>query len=132
MAENKTLLELVESAHKTSVEHGFWPNGERNFGESMALITSELSEALEENRSGNTDIYVNEDGKPEGELVELIDAAIRLFDMIGRKVWEHDGEFVVYDAPVEGNVVAVVDLDGAFQLKADYNRGRAALHGRKY
>ncbi len=46
------LTELVRSAHENAVEHGFWEDPP-DFGTSIALIHSELSEALEEVRADN-------------------------------------------------------------------------------
>lgn len=53
---------------------------ERNHGEMFALIHSEISEALEAHRKDSMD-----DKLPhrKGVPVELFDAAIRIFDMIG-------------------------------------------------
>lgn len=51
-----TIDELVKDAHENAIEHGFWDNPPE-FGTSIALIHSELSEALEERRSGNPNIW---------------------------------------------------------------------------
>lgn len=79
---------LSKEVHQNAVEHGWWEE-ERSFGEVIALIHSELSEALEEYRNGHavTEIYYNGD-KPEGVPVELVDVAIRLLDVVGKNGWE--------------------------------------------
>lgn len=72
--------ELIKEIHENAVAHGWW-EGERDIAEIYALIHSELSEALEEYRSGKEMIYYV-DGKPEGIAVELADAVIRILDYI--------------------------------------------------
>jgi NTP pyrophosphatase (non-canonical NTP hydrolase) len=43
----------IKEAHKTAVEKGFYPEGEdKNIGEMLMLIVSELGEALEAHRCG--------------------------------------------------------------------------------
>ena len=47
---------LVAKAHGNAVKHGFW-EPPLAFGTAIALIHSELSEALEEERNGNPDVW---------------------------------------------------------------------------
>ena len=47
---------LVAKAHENAVKHGFW-EPPLAFGTAIALIHSELSEALEEERNGNPDVW---------------------------------------------------------------------------
>ena len=53
---------------------------ERNFGEMIALMHSELSEALEAHRKDLSDDHLPEH---DGWKVELIDCVIRIFDVLG-------------------------------------------------
>lgn len=75
--------EVAKEIHKNAVAHGGWDET-RTFPEIVALIHSELSEALEEYRSnhGVTEVY-QEAGKPEGVPIELADAIIRILDYCG-------------------------------------------------
>lgn len=105
-----SIADIMEAAHATAVKKGWYAIGmrrtgakrefteddgsvweeqdivsepvSRNTGEVLALMHSELSEALEEWRSGQslTDIRYGEGGKPEGFGVELADVIIRICD----------------------------------------------------
>lgn len=118
-----TISELVTRAHDNAVKHGFW-NPAPAFGTSIALIHSELSEALEEVRAGKPELYFKEVNgftvtdaterrgeKPEGVAVELADAVIRIADLCG-----HLG----------------IDLDAVIAEKMAYNAGRPYKHGKRF
>ena len=103
-----SLNELSAKVHQTAVEHGWWEDEDYNFGEKLALIHSEVSEALEAWRETDEPWYG--DGKPEGWGIELIDAVIRILDLMG---------------------VEDLDIDLLMQVKMDYNGTRPYKHGGK-
>lgn len=106
-----TVTALVRAAHATAVEKG-WHDKERSLGEAVALMHSELSEALECLRSHGpmTKWYRQEDGKPEGFAVELADTVIRIADTCG---------------------ALGIDLEDALIEKLIFNRSRPYRHGYK-
>lgn len=111
MTNELTLNGLVKTAHKAAADKGFWDT-KPNIGEKIALIHSELSEALEEVRAGHAPDEVYEvDGKPEGMPIELADVVIRVADLCG-----HYG----------------IDLNAAVEKKLRYNDRRPAKHGKQF
>lgn len=132
--------DLVKKAHENALVHGFW-NPPLDFGTAIALIHSELSEALEEEREGRPLIWYhctagNGAGqpctpakrhdckmegkeswctfrhvKPEGAAVELADAVIRIADLCG---------------------YLGIDLNAVIREKMAYNADRPYKHGKQF
>ena len=115
--------DLCKEAHELAKEKGWYPSEGRNLGELIALITSELSEALEEARiasfkqtESNNYTYYESDkenssmDKPEGFAIEIADTVIRIADLCG-----------YYN----------IDLEKALKIKMDYNKTRPVRHGGK-
>jgi len=124
------IQEISREIHQNNKDKGFW-DSERNVGEMLMLVTSELSEALEadrEDKRANVEAF-NRDklGTPFHEQAlfkssfeeniknsfedEIADAVIRLFDM------------------AEG---LGIDLEWHIRAKLDYNKLRPKMHGKKY
>ena len=103
--------EVAKEIHENAVKHGWWED-ERSFPEIIALIHSEVSEALEEYRNGHRAMAVSYgyDEKPEGIPIELADVIIRILD------------YCTY---------AGIDIDAAISEKHEYNKSRPYRHGGK-
>lgn len=115
-----SLNKLAEKIHATAVAKGWWNNNHhRNIPEALALVHSEVSEALEEYRNAREGddldaIYYTGDAdakpKPEGFAIELADIIIRVLDL------------------AQG---LGIDLDLALKEKMEYNETRPTRHGGK-
>lgn len=76
--------QLADEVHQNAKAHGFWET-DRNDGEMICLMHSELSEAHEAIRHGNPP----DDKVPEflGTEAELADVIIRIMDMAHARKW---------------------------------------------
>lgn len=113
-----TISELVKAAHDNAVAKGFWPpirldakSEAEKLGLALALIHSEVSEALEELRSGAIVSATLVSGKPVGFGSELADIVIRVADLAG---------------------AVGIDLEGEIERKHAYNLTRPYKHSKAF
>lgn len=116
----KSLNEMMDEVDSFCADKGWRDNGGTSFGERIALLHSEASEALEAYRNWgmrdmtdalNAEKVVKEDPpKPEGVGSEFADVFIRLLD----------------DCAVAG-----INLEAEYERKMAYNRTRPYRHGGK-
>jgi NTP pyrophosphatase (non-canonical NTP hydrolase) len=107
-----TLNELRDECHSIARSKGWYDgdDGNRNVGEQLMLVVTEVAEAMEDLRDSRMTASVDETGKPVGFPVEIADVMIRIFDLAG---------------------YLEIDLDSAVEAKMKFNRQRSYRHGGK-
>jgi NTP pyrophosphatase (non-canonical NTP hydrolase) len=103
-----TIQEAQEEIFAWAKEKG-WCDREVPIPEQIALVHSEMSEALESWRNGES-LYFFKDGKPEGVGSEYADALIRLLHYMS---------------------LLGLNMEEIYRQKQDYNKTRPHRHGGK-
>jgi NTP pyrophosphatase (non-canonical NTP hydrolase) len=109
------LNDLAKSIYEANKEKGFWDK-ERNVGEMLMLVTSELGEAMEAHRKNRFANWANASEDFENSIKdtfedEIADAIIRLLDMCGG---------------------LGIEIESHVFEKLKYNATRPRLHGKLY
>lgn len=138
-----TITEMVQNAYATAIKHGFWDDPPE-FGTSIALIHSELSEALGEVRAGRPALYFpcNAGGMCCEETDKNTSCGSRVWDPRDPETYckakseKPEGwavelaDAVIWIADLCGFMG--IDLEEIIKLKMDYNEHRSYLHGKKF
>ena len=116
----KSFKEVVDECHEAAVTSGWWsdvnPNDPYVFGTKLALVHSEVSEALEGGRKNKMDDHLPH---RKAEEVELADACIRIFDLAGARKLDLYG--------------AIIEKMAYNAVRADHKpENRAAEGGKKF
>lgn len=104
------LNELAKECHEISKSKGFYES-QPDLMTQLVLVHSEVSEAVEAERIGDSRMRLDEKGKPEGVPSELADVIIRVLDICGNRG---------------------IDISAAVKAKLDYNRTREYKHGKRF
>lgn len=121
--------ELAKEVYRRNVEKGFYQK-EKNIGEMIALLHSELSEALECDRK---DRYANADN----ETWDMLDASpdeMSFADLFRETVKD------TFEDEIADTFIRLLDISGFLEIdlerhikyKMKYNETREFKHGKRY
>lgn len=111
------ILDAQYAAHTNSFKKGFWDGVDTEnldvLGNKLALIHSEVSEALEDLRNGHapTEVWYENGTKPCGFPSELADIIIRTLDL---------------------SAAVGINIEDIIKEKMEYNATRPPMHGKKF
>ena len=124
-----TMNELRDKIYQNAKDKGFWDK-ERNMGEALMLIVTELAEALEVHRAS-------------GQLKEFTEGQKLSLEKMSDEQFPETFSIMVKDSfhdEMADVLIRVLDLCGGYNIDIDwhvkmkmrYNATRSRLHGKKY
>jgi NTP pyrophosphatase (non-canonical NTP hydrolase) len=128
-ATTNMMNELRDKIYQNAVSKGFWDK-ERNMGEALMLVVTELAEALEVHRAS-------------GQLKEFTEGQKLSLEKMSDEQFPETFSIMVKDSfhdEMADVLIRVLDLCGGYNIDIDwhikmkmrYNATRARLHGKKY
>lgn len=127
------LNELAKQIHENAVSKGFY-EGEKNTGELLCLVHSEISEALEADRRGR---YY----KPQFYFIDELGYNIELIkDIYGFKNEFENAVKNTFEDELADAIIRIldicafkgIDIESHIKAKIRYNSLREHKHGKKY
>lgn len=118
--------ELVNAIYNHNVKAGWWDEPVRPDGTTIALIHSELSEAWGGFRMDIPDHHLPQ---YQNAVVELADAAIRIYDFFGHKKWNLEKALDSVYRLRANQYISSEDVDMAYYFCDIHEHVSAALEG---
>jgi NTP pyrophosphatase (non-canonical NTP hydrolase) len=127
-----SLNQLSKQVHQNNVEKGFW-EGDKNVGELLMLVVSELGEAIEAHRKGNIASFnMLEDMQKEGYTWEDSNLSFKIS-------FEEEIKDTFQDEIADA-IIRLLDLSAGLGIdigwhidqKLNYNKTRPHKHGKAY
>jgi len=137
MSRFEGLNEMSKVIYQNNKEKGFWDK-ERNIGELLMLVTSELAEALEAHRKGkNANLISFKSDLYFGDVIDfdIKESDVAFFQSIFKTHIKDTFEDEIADTLIRlldlcGGLC--IDIEYHVMAKVDYNKTREKLHGKKY
>ena len=131
------LNKMCKEIYEGNKAKGFWDK-ERNLGELLMFIVSELGEAIEAHRKGNTLKTKRELGVSNSMIDFLMNKKNykaenwrQFYEMELKDSFETEiGDTFIRLMDLCGGLN--IDIDKFIEMKMEYNKGRGKLHGKAY